>query len=427
MRIKRKPTTSPNTAKPGSLQGWKRLWQRLGSMHWSVIPALTFVFLLTLTLVGYALFTHNRVRATDSLVVIVSHDDVEQTVPTTQTTVGELLKKLDISLRQGDVVEPASNVEIKQDDFRINVYRSKPVEVIDNGQRNFTFSAATTPRSIAKQAGATLYPEDKLVTEPVTEFLKDRTLGTKVLVARATPITLNLYGEPVAIRTQAKTVGELLKERDVKLGKDDSVSPAANSPLTANSQVFLLRQGTKIASVTEEIPMPLEVIQDASLALGTSAVRQQGSAGQKISTYQLNLQNDKEIGRSLLQEVVTKTPVKQVVVQGTSLSGIKGNMAMAGISPGDYQYVDYIISRESGWCPTKAQGQYGACRPLVGAVPTYGGYGLCQSTPPQKMASAGADWATNPVTQLKWCHGYAMARYGSWGAAYNHWLTSHNW
>jgi hypothetical protein len=43
------------------------------------------------------------------------------------------------------------------------------------------------------------------------------------------------------------------------------------------------------------------------------------------------------------------------------------------------------------------------------------------------MASAGADWATNPVTQLKWCNGYAVGRYGSWGAAYNHWLANHNW
>jgi len=102
-------------------------------------------------------------------------------------------------------------------------------------------------------------------------------------------------------------------------------------------------------------------------------------------------------------------------------------MALAGIAPGDYQYVDYIIGRESGWCPTKAQGQYGGCPPYAGSVPSGGGYGLCQSTPGSKMASAGADWATNPVTQLKWCNGYAVSRYGSWAAAYNHWLVSHNW
>jgi uncharacterized protein YabE (DUF348 family) len=377
------------------------------------VPILTFCVLLVVTIVGYVAFTRDTVRATDGLVVIVNHDDVEQTVPTAPTTVGELLKKLDIPVGEGDVVEPAQNTNIRQDDFRINVYRSKPVEVIDNGRRTLAFSAAATPRSVAKQAGAVLYPEDELKTEPVTEFLKDRTLGAKIIVDRATPVTMNLYGKPVEIRTQAETVEELLKERNIKLSKDDSVTPVASTKLAAQSQVFLLRQGTKITSVTEEIPMPVENIHDQNLAIGTSAVRQAGSPGQKVVTYQLNLQNGQEVGRTVIQEVVAKTPVKQIVVQGASLSGIKGNMGLAGIAPGDYQYVDYIVSKESRWNPL-AQNASGA-------------YGLCQALPGSKMASAGADWQTNPVTQLKWCHGYAVGKYGSWAAAYNFWVRNHWW
>jgi hypothetical protein len=180
-------------------------------------------------------------------------------------------------------------------------------------------------------------------------------------------------------------------------------------------------------TVTEDISMPVQSIPDGTLAYGTSAVRQQGSPGQQVVTYQVSLNNNVETGRSILQKVVTRQPVTQIVVTGTSLSGIKGDMALAGIAPGDYNYADYIISRESGWCPTKAQGQYGGCPPFSGSVPSYGGYGLCQSTPGGKMASAGADWATNPVTQLRWCSGYAHSRYGSWGAAYSHWVSYHNW
>lgn len=407
--------------------GLRNMLQRFASLHRAILPALTFCGLLAITLVGYVLFTHDKARATDSLVVIISHDKVEQTVPTRQTTVGELLQTLNIRLKQGDIVEPAAVTEIKQDDFRINVYRAVPIEVVDNGRKSFTFSAATTPRSIAKQAGAVVYPEDKLRIKPVTEFLADGTLGQQVIIDRAMQVTLNLYGDIVTVRTQAKTVGALLKEKNISLGKDDKVQPVANAPLAAGGQVYLLRQGTQIASVTEEIAMPQEIITDAGLAFGTSAVRQQGTPGQKVITYQINLQNGKEISRTAIQTATTREPVKHVVVQGASLSGIKGNMALAGIAPGDYNYVDYIISHESGWCPTKAQGQYGSCPPFSGSVPTYGGYGLCQSTPPQKMASAGADWQTNPVTQLKWCHNYAMARYGSWQAAYNRWLATKNW
>lgn len=382
--------------------------------HRMATPIFTFVALLLVTLFGYVFFTHDKARASDSLIVIVNHDDVEQTVPTTPTTVGELLKKLDIKLHDGDVVEPAQNTPIRQDDFRVNVYRSKPVEVIDGGRRTLAFSAAATPRSVAKQSGAVLYPEDELKTEPVTEFLRDRTLGAKVIVDRAVPVTMNLYGQKVELRTQAETVGDLLEERGIKLTKDDSVTPVASAKITPQSQVFLLRQGTQITSVTEDIPMPVETIQDAGLAMGTSAVRQVGSAGQKVVTYQLRLENGVEVGRSVIQEIVSKTPVKQIVVQGTSLSGIKGNMALAGIAPSDYDYVDYIVEKESRWNPLAQNASSGA-------------YGLCQALPGSKMASAGSDWSTNPVTQLKWCNGYAVGRYGSWAAAYNYWVSHHYW
>ena len=44
-------------------------------------------------------------------------------------------------------------------------------------------------------------------------------------------------------------------------------------------------------------------------------------------------------------------------------------------------------------------------------------YGIPQALPGNKMASAGADWRTNPVTQLKWMQSYVYGRYGSWEAA----------
>lgn len=42
-----------------------------------------------------------------------------------------------------------------------------------------------------------------------------------------------------------------------------------------------------------------------------------------------------------------------------------------------------------------------------------GAYGLPQALPGHKMASAGADWRTNPLTQLRWMRGYTRGRYGS--------------
>lgn len=402
----------------------KRL--KRASRHPYAVPIFTFLILLAISFVGYFYLAHNQAPATDARVVIISYDHHEQTVPSIEPTVGKLLNKLAIKLGQGDVVEPSLATAINQDDFRINIYRAVPVEVIDGGQKTFTFSAATTPRAIARQTGSTIYPEDDVQTKPITNFLTDYAIGEQVVIDRATPVNLNLYGTPLNIRTHAATVGELIKEKKIHLAKDDQVIPAAATPLAPNTQVFVVRNGITIQSETQTIAMPVQRINDNSLAYGTSAIRQQGSPGTQVVTYQVTTQNGKETGRTAIQTVVTQSAVTQIVVVGTNLAGIKGDMALAGISPSDYTYADYIISHESGWCPTKAQGEH-YCPSVPDNQFTSGGYGLCQATPGSKMASAGADWATNPITQLKWCSGYAQSRYGGWYAAYEHWLAHSNW
>jgi resuscitation-promoting factor RpfB len=402
---------------------------RVFSRHPHAVPLITFGVLIMVTGTGYLIArqTNNLPPVHDAKIVIISHDDQKQVVPSKEKTVGGLLQKLHLKLGEGDVVEPAAETVIDQDDFRINIYRAVPVQVVDGSQRTFAFSAAKTPRAIAVAAGSQLYPEDHVNTDPVQDFLRTGAIGEQVVIDRATPIEVDLYGSPVVLRTHATTVSELIKEKNIKLIKNDQVVPAREAPIVPGQKVSFIRTGIKVQTITEVIPMPVQTIPDATLAYGTTAVRQQGSPGEQVVTYEVSLTNNVETGRKVIQKVVNKEPVQHIAVVGTSLSGIKADMGRAGIAPGDYQYADYIISHESGWCPTKAQGQYGSCPPYAGYVPATGGYGLCQSTPGSKMASAGADWATNPVTQLRWCSGYAHSRYGSWGAAYNYWLSHHNW
>ncbi|MFD7908558.1 lytic transglycosylase domain-containing protein, partial [Kitasatospora sp. NPDC059747] len=57
--------------------------------------------------------------------------------------------------------------------------------------------------------------------------------------------------------------------------------------------------------------------------------------------------------------------------------------------------------------------------------PSSGSYGLGQALPASKMASAGADWKTNPATQIKWALDYMNTRYGSPNAAWTFWQANH--
>lgn len=400
--------------------------------HPYLVPVTVFLLLFFLSIATVIAVGGNTVEPADTRIVELSVEGTRQSIPTRAATVGEFLTRINVQLAKNDIVEPSADTPIDDEKFHINVYRARPVTIIEEGgKRVFAYSAAATPRSVVQQAGLTVYPEDNIQAELPNSFLREGVLGEKVVIERAIPANINLYGAHVPVRTHANTVGELLSEKKIKLEQNDSVQPAPETPITPQIQIFVLRSGTQIASVEESIAMPVETIEDASLSFGVQAVRQQGAPGKRIVTYQIDLQNDREVGRRKIQEVVSVEPVKQIVARGKAvyIPGDKtSQMAAAGISPSDYAYVDFIMSHESGWCPTKVQGQYGACPAFPPAtIPSGRGYGLGQATPGSKMAPFGADWMANPVTQLKWARSYVSGRYGTWAAAYNYWQRNHNW
>jgi len=85
---------------------------------------------------------------------------------------------------------------------------------------------------------------------------------------------------------------------------------------------------------------------------------------------------------------------------GTAQSTAYGIMASFGFNPATYFgcLLD-IWNRESGW-------RYDAENPS-------GAYGIPQALPGSKMASAGADWQTDPATQIRWGLGYIKNVYGN--------------
>ncbi|MFB7867109.1 MULTISPECIES: transglycosylase SLT domain-containing protein [unclassified Streptomyces] len=81
--------------------------------------------------------------------------------------------------------------------------------------------------------------------------------------------------------------------------------------------------------------------------------------------------------------------------------------------PGDqFQCFSNIVNHESGWNYTATNASSGA-------------YGLVQALPGSKMSSAGADWRTNPATQIKWGLNYMNGRYGSPCGAWSFWQANH--
>ena len=86
-------------------------------------------------------------------------------------------------------------------------------------------------------------------------------------------------------------------------------------------------------------------------------------------------------------------------------------LAEYGWSADQFGCLDSLWTRESNWNVSADN-------------PSSSAYGIPQALPGSKMSSAGSDWATNPVTQIRWGLGYIADRYGSpcsaWGHSQSH-------
>ena len=350
--------------------------------------------------------------------VTIHNDGSDMTIRTTAKTVEEVLERAKIDVAPEDKIEPALSEEIRESDFNINIYSARDVIVQDGSMRKYVKTAATNPEEIIKAAEIELLPADIIEPVKLDVFLEAGATNAYELV-RAKTINFTLYGEQLSVRSQAKTIGEFLKEQNIESNPEKNwISLAEDTAIYDGIEFKVYMQGKQTYTQEEEIPFSETVTKDFDMPSGKSEITTPGQNGRKTVTYEIELYNGEEVSREAIAEVVTKEPVQQerrVGVKSALPSGSHEDwMAAAGIPADQFGYVNFIISHESHWNPSARNRSSGAT-------------GLCQALPGSKMASAGSDWATNPVTQLKWCNGYATGRYGSWEKAYQFWVSHHWW
>ncbi|MQS15427.1 transglycosylase SLT domain-containing protein [Streptomyces kaniharaensis] len=115
---------------------------------------------------------------------------------------------------------------------------------------------------------------------------------------------------------------------------------------------------------------------------------------------------------ALLAGVAGLTALGAGVMPATASAATPQQIAAKIVPANQLASFSQIISHESSWNVTATN-------------PSSGAYGLAQALPGSKMASAGADWKTNPTTQIKWALNYMNTRYGSPNAAWAFWQTHH--
>ncbi|UUU32305.1 lytic transglycosylase domain-containing protein [Streptomyces sp. CA-210063] len=219
----------------------------------------------------------------------------------------------------------------------------------------------------------------------------------------------------VASAAAVTTVGAVAGVGQSSTGQavNDAETTASGSTLLAD---IPMGQQARIqtASLTQQADAQSIAADNSARETAAEAARKQAA---KDATAK-----QKEAERKALQDARDRQEAQQKAERSSTISsGVapQSSYTVAQVQaiarqmvPGDqFQCFSNIVDHESGW-------NHKAVNPSSGA------YGLVQAYPGSKMSSAGADWQTNPATQIKWGLNYMNDRYGSPCDAWAFWQAN---
>nr|WP_184733105.1 transglycosylase SLT domain-containing protein [Streptomyces netropsis] len=232
---------------------------------------------------------------------------------------------------------------------------------------------------------------------------------------------ISVRGFAVASATAVTTVGAVV---GVASGNEQGATGQVEATAADATILAEIPAGQKLqaqtASLTEQADTQSAAAETAAKKEAEEAARKQAAEDASAKKEAAEEAEKKEAEEKAEKEREKKEEVSsRSATRDASSFEAKGSYSTAEVQamarqmvPGDqFQCFSNIVNNESTW-------DYTAENPSSGA------YGLVQSLPGSKMASAGADWRTNPATQIKWGLGYMNERYGSPCGAWSFWQAN---
>ncbi|ART68453.1 resuscitation-promoting factor [Mycobacterium dioxanotrophicus] len=317
----------------------------LNKLHESRSPLLRGVVgavLVTLTAAGgFAVSAHKTVT--------LNVDGTAMTVTTMKSRVIDVVKENGFDVGDRDDLYPAANQPV-QDAGNIVLHRSRPLEVSLDGQ---TSQQVWTTASTVDEALAQLQMTD---TAPAAASRGTRVpLGGMALpVVSAKTVQIDDGGAVSTVHLAAANVAGLLDAAGAPLQQNDTVVPAASSPVTEGMHVQVTRM--RIEKVTERMPLQPDNkrIEDTSMNMSRQVVEDPGAPGTQDVTFAVAKVNGVETGRLPVANVVI-TPARDGVLR----VGAKPGTEVPPVANGSTW--DALASCEAGgnWAINTGNGFYG--------------------------------------------------------------------
>jgi uncharacterized protein YabE (DUF348 family) len=293
------PLTETDEAPPEVVTGIRR-WKK------TVLKATIASVLVSLIGGGAAAIAMNKS-------VTVDIDGEAHQVSTYADTVGEVLQDEGITVGSHDALSPSPSAAIN-DDGKIVLQRGRQFHLTIDGEKRDLWVRSTT-------VGEALQQLNLSVEGAKLSHDKDHEIplnGMSLEVKTLKNITLFDGGNaPKAMKTNAVTADELLKELKLSLGPEDTITPASSLKITDGAEVRITRNGVTVVNKTEPIAPPVEEVEDPNAMEGTEVVVDPGTPGERIATYRITVKNGKEVGRKEIGSKVTKEAKPKIVRVGT--------------------------------------------------------------------------------------------------------------
>ena len=345
--------------------------------------------LLGVAALAVALAVGGGAYAATGKTVTITVDGQQQDVSTHAGSVQGALESAGLSVSGHDVLAPAADTAIS-DGSQIVLDRGRLLTLTIDGQQQQVWTTATTVdqalSELGDNPGAFALSADRARDIPLD--------GLAVSAETIFAASLSDGGAPATtLRSSANTVGDLLTGQGLTLGPLDTVSPAADTPLSEGLAVAVTRVAQ--TTVTEQVPVAQpadQQVQDANLDEGSSTVTQQGSAGTDSVTYQVTTTNGAESGKTELSRTAVTPAQPRIISVGTRpvytgpISGSAASASNAGSSSSSGSAApassgssginwDGIASCEStnNWAINTGNGYYGGLQFDLGTWASGGG------------------------------------------------------
>ncbi|HET6625676.1 MAG TPA: transglycosylase family protein [Nocardioidaceae bacterium] len=323
------------------------------------------VMALVATTVGYAAMNKT---------VTLSVDGDATEISTMGKTVGDVLESEGISVDDHDVVAPGLDSAVN-DGTRIAVRYGRPLEVSVDGQDKTYWVTATDVDSALDQLGLR-YAGAELSVSRGSSIGRD---GLDLDVVTPKSITVKV-GDDKRTEEQvpAMTVREALKDLDVKVDKDDKVSPKPAATVEDGDKIVVTRVRTTTRKVTEAIDHDTVEKASSSMYEDQSRTVRSGRDGSRDVVYKLTFQNGDLAKRKAVKSTIQRQPVDAIVRVGTKERPAPEPAPTTTNFASGSTVWDQLAQCESGgnWAINTGNGYYGGLQFNMSTWQAYGGTGL---------------------------------------------------